>query len=91
MSIRLSKITAWDLPGSDSVEQSLRHPNKLGVTNGMEGVTPGRARDHVQLANAVALTILCNNVDSASVFIVDSTQTAVDHDVEAIADVSRSP
>lgn len=75
----------------DSVEQGLRHTYEFRVSNGVYGVPPGRAGDDVEFTNGVPLSVLSKNGDTAAFFFRYGTQTAVDDDVEAVADVVRTP
>lgn len=54
----------------------------------MKGARSIRARNNIQLSNSIALTIFSDN---AAIFVSESSQAAVDDDIETVAGVSGSP
>ena len=79
------------LPRGNGVEKGTRHPNKLCISDRMEGTASGGTRNHVQLANSVTLTIFCNNINAATFFIVNGSQTTINDDIETVAGITRAP
>jgi hypothetical protein len=88
MSMNLLRLRC--VPGRDGIEQSLRHPNELRISDGMDGASPRRTSDDIELANSVTLAILADD-RNFGLLIRDCSQTSVDDDVEAVADILRAP
>ena len=79
-----------DSPRRNGIKQSLRHPDQLRVTDGMNSGPARGARNDIQFTHCVALPIFTSDLNTAF-FLCDSPESTVDDNVEAVTSIVRAP
>ena len=67
------------------------HTNELGVSNSMNGSSPRRARDDIELAHRISLSVFSQYSDTSTLFFCDGTKPTIDDNIKAVADVLGTP
>lgn len=91
MSARITNARPIHSPRRDGVEQCLRHPNKLCITDSMHSIPTRGTCDDIEFSDCIALSILSNDVDTAAIFLGYGSNTTIDDDVEAVAGILWAP
>lgn len=91
MSARITNARPINSPRRDGVEQRLRHPNELCITDSMHSIPTRGTCDDIEFSNCIALSILSDDVHTAAILLRYSSNTTIDDDVEAVAGIFRAP
>ena len=79
------------IPGRNCVIQRPRHPYQFSITYCVYCISSRRACYDIQFTDRISLAILREDRQPSVVLVLNSPQTTVDDDVEAVTDVLGAP